>query len=217
MNSSRLPGKVLKELAGKPVLQWLIEGLSQVQKTDVLIVATSRQAENKAIVDFCTHHKVPSYQGSEENVLSRYAAVANEYKLDHIVRCTGDNPLHNAIEIDHLIDHHLKSGADYSSNIDSLPKGIGSEIFRSSTLIQLNSYCTEPDDLEHVNEYIIKNPKQFSIHRVTAKQKQFNECHLSFSIDTMEEFSWMEKFFKILPSSEQTHGNIAQIAQTFVN
>ena len=217
MNSSRLPGKVLKPLAGKPVLQWLFEGLERVRNADCLVVATSQQSENREIVKFCRRHKVAVYQGSEDNVLSRYAAVAEIYDLDHVVRCTGDNPLSDAVEIDYLIRQHLQSGADYTSNVESLPKGIGAEIFRSSTLIRLNSVCTDPEDLEHVNEYILKNPNQFTILLIPPIQKQFEGCNLSFSIDTLEDFSWMENFCRMLPTSGQITGGVVQKARYFIH
>ena len=203
MGSSRLPGKVLMNLCGKPVLLHIIERLKNLKKEYKRIIITSVYEKDNIIEDFCKENNIPFFRGSENDVLDRYYQTAKIFKLQHIVRLTGDNPLVDANNLRFLIDEHLKSSADYSSNkseVNSgLPEGVGSEIFTFSALEK--SWIEAMDEYyrEHVDEYILENPDKFKLLVVNAVDNRSSTCKdLRLTIDTKEDFKFVENVIKAL-------------------
>ncbi|MCK5161164.1 MAG: NTP transferase domain-containing protein, partial [Candidatus Aureabacteria bacterium] len=103
MGSSRLPGKVLMNLCGKPVLWHIVKRLKQCSNLNDIVVATSTTEADTAIVKFCKRYKIKFFRGSESDVLGRYIDAADNFKADYIVRITGDAPLIEPREIDRFI------------------------------------------------------------------------------------------------------------------
>ncbi|HHQ47945.1 MAG TPA: acylneuraminate cytidylyltransferase, partial [Acidobacteria bacterium] len=103
MGSTRLPGKVLMDLAGRPVLGWAVERLRRAGTLDELVVATSDRDGDDPIVVFCERMDVPCYRGSEDDVLDRYYRAARRYHADVVVRVTGDDPLIDPGVVDQVV------------------------------------------------------------------------------------------------------------------
>jgi len=184
-----------------------LERLSNVAEADTVVVATSEAQGNKAIVELCNNKGIPCFQGSEENVLNRYAECAREFSFCHVVRCTGDNPFHDPIEINNLIREHIRAEADYSSNTAALPGGVGAEVFKAEILFRIEQLAIEADHFEHVNEYILQHPAQFRIHKVSAYQLELARHDFSLTVDTEDEFVFAEKVLK-----EMAMRNITRLA-----
>lgn len=187
MGSTRLPGKVLKELSGRSMLSHIIERLKAVRDSDVLIVATSTNEADGAIEEFCSREDIICFRGGESDVLDRYYRAAIKFKLSDIVRATADNPFVDPAEIDRLIGLHKKTGADYTHSFGALPIGVGAECFAFAALERSWKEGRKPNHREHVNEYIQENPALF---HVEALQIPPEKCApgLRLTVDTPEDF-----------------------------
>jgi spore coat polysaccharide biosynthesis protein SpsF len=191
-------------MAGKPMLAWILDRVHDVKNADKTIVATTKLSEDDAIVKTCKERGTICFRGSVENVLSRYIQAARLFNLHHVVRLTGDNPFPDAVEIDFLIQEHLRSSSEYSSNIDALPVGIGAEVFRYGALFKIESLTNNPTDLEHVNEYILNHQNQFRINKVSVYQPEWSNTDYSFTVDTINEFNFAEALNKEMVKNNVT-------------
>jgi len=199
MGSSRLPGKTLGELSGKPMLWHIIERLKRVRESEELIIATTTNVEDQDILELATSCGVKVFSGSEEDVLDRFYQAAGEFGLRHIIRATGDNPLVDPEEADRLIGFHIKEALDYSSNKteagSGLPVGVGVEAFSFEALERLWAEAKEAGDREHIDEYILHNPDNFNTRALKAPAgKQAPELRLT--VDTDADFGLMNDIYK---------------------
>lgn len=206
MGSIRLPGKVLMNLCGSPILLHIIERLKNLKKEYKRIVITSTLEKDNAIENFCIENNILCFRGSEGDVLDRYYQAAKLFKLQHIVRLTGDNPLVDVDNLDLLIDEHLKNSADYSSNkseVNSgLPEGAGAEIFTFSALEKSWKEGNKENHREHVNEYILENPDKFKILVVKMRDSRLFTCEdIRLTIDTKEDFEFVGNIIELLQSN----------------
>lgn len=195
MGSSRLPGKVLKKIAGKPILGYVIERLRQCENLDKIIIATSVKENDNEIEEFCKLQKVKCFRGSEKDVLARYFNCASFYKLDAIVRITADCPLLSPKVVDMAVNLFKQSDCDYVSNTveRAFPKGLDVEVFSFEALKKAFENAVKPEEREHVTIYIYHNPDKF-------KQKYFSDeslkrPELKLCIDTKNDFTVVEKIF----------------------
>lgn len=161
MGSTRLPGKVLKELGNKTLLEHIFFRLGSLKHEAEVVVATSNLPIDDVIEDLCRRKGIACFRGNENNVLERYYSCAKKYGFKHIVRLTADNPFTDIEELDNLIDLHLGSGDDYTDSLGSLPIGVGAEIFSFPALEKTYLESKMPNHFEHVTEYIIENPSMF--------------------------------------------------------
>lgn len=187
MGSTRLPGKILRPIAGRPLLDHVIGRSKELQRDAVLVIATTVEARDDAVVEHCTSMAVECFRGSQHDVLDRYIACARSYALDHVVRLTADNPFTDIEELDRLIDMHLAERNDYSHSFGVMPVGVGAEIFTRAALERSADEGRAPNHREHVNEYVQENPQLFRIGQLdvaTAKRRP----DLSLTVDTEEDY-----------------------------
>ena len=124
MSSSRLPGKVLDILAGKPALQHIHERLLECRLIDEIVIATSQEPSDDAISEFCQNRHLPCYRGSLDDVLERYYQAAGKYKADVIVRITGDCPLIDPVIVDAVVAGFLGGEYDIYGLSGEFPDGL---------------------------------------------------------------------------------------------
>lgn len=193
MGSSRLSGKVLKELAGKPVLWHVVDRVRRSRLIDEIVVATTSQKEDLKIVKYCAEQEIRVFVGSEEDVLDRYYQAARLYKPDHIVRITADCPLHDPKVIDMIIQKHLDMGNDYTSNTleDSFPDGLDCEVFTFAALEQAWNEAKLSSEREHVTPYI-KKGEQFKKYSV---KDPVDHSQYRWTMDTERDFEFISKIF----------------------
>ena len=212
MGSARLPGKVLMTLAGKPMLWHIIERLKQARRADAMIVATSDKISDREVVELAKECGASYFIGSESDVLDRYYRAAEEFKLDHIVRATADNPLVDPEEADELISLHLATAADYTSNMSQsdsgLPMGVGVEIFSFGALKKSWLEGKSEDHREHVDEYILQNPANFNIQVLQAPESKHSP-QLRLTVDTEEDMSLIRHIYDRFYHP----GHIVQVSQ----
>lgn len=189
MGSTRLAGKVLRDMAGKPMLQRLLENLGSSHELDAIVVATSHKRVDNVIVDFCDQIGVSVYRGSEHDVLSRVVGAAREHGADIVVRLTGDNPLVTGDLLDLVVDQMSAAElyVDYAHTVDRTgwPQGMAVEAVRMSAL---NECLTSdiPADREHVTRFIRQRPERFG-HLAVLAEGQLDS--LSVTVDTAENFA----------------------------
>lgn len=163
MGSKRLPGKVLRPIGDLPLLGHIIGRLSKLAQPWEVVVATTTDPLDDAIVAWCMQSNVATFRGSEHDVLKRYLECAQASKFQHVVRLTADNPFTDICELERLVRLHLTGGFDYTHSFGMLPVGVGSEIITLSALERSDMEGLEPHHREHVNEYIQEHPDLFRI------------------------------------------------------
>jgi spore coat polysaccharide biosynthesis protein SpsF len=165
MTSTRLPGKVLLPIAGRAMLSYQIERLRRACGHDVLVVATTVNATDDPIVDFCISEGVRCTRGSELDVLSRYCDAAATVGADVVVRVTADCPLIDPDVVEDVIGvfSAARGSLDYVSNMlePSYPYGMAVEVMSSRALREADAQATSPVDREHVTPFLYRNPQRY--------------------------------------------------------
>lgn len=199
MGSTRLPGKVLKVAAGKPLLWHLFDRLKHSKEIHDIVLATSKSPNDNALQSFAEEFGFPFFRGSEKNVLERYYETAAEFNGDTIVRVTGDNPLIDPRMADKIIRKHLSSGADYTSNTlkKTYPIGLSVEVFQYGALERANKEAKHGYEREHVTPYFYLRPEKFKIQSVEARGK-LRRPDLRLTLDTSEDLVLIKKVFEEL-------------------
>lgn len=207
MGSTRLPGKVLRPLGGHPILWHIVNCLRQSKRADSLILATTIADLDAPIREFAKREGILLFAGSEGDVLDRYYQAARAFQLDHIVRCTGDNPLVDPSMLDNLIDLHLSSGADLThSKTDkgnALPVGVGAEVFTVRALERSWREGRSAHHREHIDEYIQEHPDQFRIVNLPVP-RQLSCPGLRLTVDTPQDYERMLQLYDTLYVPERT-------------
>lgn len=187
MRSTRLPGKILKKLGGKTLLEHIFFRLSFLRHSVGVVLATSDMSDNDVVSDLCLSSGIACFRGSEDNVLDRYIRCAEEYDFKHIVRLTADNPLVDIEELDRLIELYLLGDIDYADSLGDLPIGVGAEIFSMGSLIESGRLGKEPHHIEHVNEYIRENMARFKCARLPVPPEK-SRPDVRLTLDTEDDY-----------------------------
>jgi spore coat polysaccharide biosynthesis protein SpsF len=166
MTSSRLPGKVLLPLAGKPALELMIERLKHSKYLDGICVATTTNKEDDVIVELAKKLDVSFFRGSEDDVLGRVLGAAGDMRADLIVELTGDCPFADPELVDRGIEEFFMHDVDYASNTIPLsyPEGFDVQVFPTSVLADVDRLTDAPIDRVHVSFYIYTHPEKYRCH-----------------------------------------------------
>jgi len=197
MGSSRLPGKILKELNGKPILHHIIDFLNFSEINKKIVIATTDLKEDDVVYAFSKKLNIECFRGSSQNVLERFYKCAKRFNADLIIRLTADNPLVNPKIIDDLIDLCKDYNCDYVSNClhPTFPYGYSTcEIFTFSTLTKLYENQHDPESLEHVTYFIRQNPNLFNVKELKAPLA-LSRPNWKLSVDTHDDYVKMQKIF----------------------
>jgi len=190
MGSSRLPGKVLCDLGGEPVLARVINRVRRAQTISDVVVATTTDPADDPVAAFCQRHAIPVFRGSQFDVLDRYYKAAREHKADVVVRITADCPMIDPQEIDRVVTAFLEGEFDFAANRlpppaqRTSPIGMDTEVCSFAALAQAWQNATEPYEREHVMPYLYDTPGRF---RVKIVESEPSLGHLRFTIDTEED------------------------------
>jgi spore coat polysaccharide biosynthesis protein SpsF len=169
MTSTRLPGKILVELAGRPMLEQEIRRLRRCTRADEIVIATTTNADDDPVIDLCRKLDVRWYRGDEQDVLGRYLGAAREVKHDIVVRVTADCPLIDPDEVDRVIAG--VDGVDYCSNVlaRSYPRGLDAEALWMDVLERTARLATSKTSREHVTWFIREErPELFTVTSVVG-------------------------------------------------
>lgn len=196
MGSTRLSGKTMGDLAGKPVLQHVVERLSRAHRIDEVVVATTTSPNDEPILELAKQLGVPAFRGSEEDVLSRYLLAARESRADVVVRVTGDCPLIDPDLSDDVVEAYFLENADYASNwlVRKFPRGADTEAFSTESLVLVDKKAKEPYEREHATPYYYYHPEEFRLASVEATG-ELRRPDLRLCVDTDEDFRLMNEVF----------------------
>jgi len=193
MGSARLPGKVMKQINGAPVIELLLRRLSTAKLVDLIVVATPDDEENDSLVDYVSRLGYEVYRGSETDVLSRFYHAASRFEADVIVRITGDCPLADGALIDEVVSGYLSSDVDYFSNVTppTYPDGLDVEVFSRDVLVSAHAEASSSYDREHVTSFIRESNRYHK--GVHSLPKNFSD--LRWTLDEPEDLKVIENIF----------------------
>ena len=195
IGSSRLPGKVLEDLAGQSMLARVINRTSRADTIDEVIVATTTRPEDDVIELMCRAWGNHCFRGSSYDVLDRYYQTAVAFGADVIVRITSDCPLIEPEIIDRTVKGFLScSGADYVSNTleRTYPRGLDVEVFSFAVLKQAWEEDDNPAWREHVTPYMRRNPGKFRLFNAASEV----DCsHMRWTVDTQEDLVFVRRIY----------------------
>lgn len=199
MGSSRLPGKILLDLAGKPMIQRCLERLGKASCLDQVVVATTILSEDDAVANICESLGYGCHRGSENDLLDRYYHAAKAEKAELVVRITSDNPLVDPSIVDMVVDCLKQEPAlDYCANrLDShtWPIGLDAEAFTMEALAKAWREDKDPAWREHVTPYMYFNPARFNIRILEHGE---NLGHLRWTVDTSEDFELIQRIYTLM-------------------
>jgi len=198
MSSTRLLGKVLKDVAGKPILWHILKRVSSARLIDEVIIATSTSSKDSRIKEFAKENNYRLFRGSESDCLDRYYKAAKGFAADVVVRITADCPLICPEVIDKVISEYLKEGYDYVTNtlLYTYPDGCDVEVFSFKALERAWKECKDAIDREHVTPYI-RNSGKFKIKNVES-QNPVDPKEYKWSVDRIEDLKFVREVYKHL-------------------
>jgi spore coat polysaccharide biosynthesis protein SpsF len=200
--STRLPGKVLKEVDGKTLLQIHLERLNKCLKVDEIIVATTVNSEDEIIYNNALEWGFTAFRGSELNVLDRFYQSLKGKKPDWVVRVTSDCPLLDPELVDAIVNFAQNNSYDYVSNalVEHFPDGQDVEVFKFSALEKAWKNAKLKSELEHVTPYIRNNSdgKGDDIFSSMNYACQDNYCHIRMTVDEPRDFDLIQYLIKQL-------------------
>jgi spore coat polysaccharide biosynthesis protein SpsF len=204
MTSTRMPGKILSPILGKPMLELLIERLRRARRLDDVWVATTTNAADDPTEERARRLGAGCFRGSELDVLDRVLQAAHAARADVLVEITGDCPLIDPVVVDQLVETYFANQYDYVSNVlhRTYPVGLDAQVYSTGVLERVASLTDDPTDHEHVSLYIYEHPELFRLHNVTSGLPDAEEVgKLRLTVDTPEDFALIEAIFaELYPS-----------------
>jgi spore coat polysaccharide biosynthesis protein SpsF len=204
MGSTRLPGKVLAPILGRPLLARLLERIRPARLVDQWIVAATHLPPDDAVESLVAQMGFPCFRGHPDDCLDRYYQAASTYSASHIVRVTGDNPLVDAGFVDWVVEQYLASDprCDYaaSSLSRTFPVGLSAEVFSFESLAA--AWREDASETrEHVTPYIYMNPQRF---RVCPLRAERDYSSLRWTVDTPEDLEFVRSVFEFFDRADFT-------------
>jgi spore coat polysaccharide biosynthesis protein SpsF len=215
MGSTRLPGKVLQELHGRPLLERLIERLKRARSADAIVIATTTDGRDDAIAGLARELGVGVFRGDEHDVLARYAGAAAAHDADVVVRVTSDCPLLDPDLLDRCVQHLLEHpDLDYVSNAleRTYPRGLDVEAIRRSALDAADRDATDGADREHVTRFVWRQPERF---RLGSIRDDEDHSDLRWTVDTPEDLDVVRAIYDALYPVDPTFDYAAALRHAF--
>lgn len=193
MGSTRLPGKAMMDLAGKPLLYHVFQRIQATAGVDCIVLATCHGVENEGIMRLAKSMGIQVFIGSEDNVLERFYLASQQYGGDYIMRVTGDNPFTDPGYAEQTIRTTIETKADLCY-FPNLPIGTGVGMITKIALAAAFERSNQPHQREHVTPYIKEHPEQFKIHvRDIEIDNPFPALRLT--VDTPEDFEVAKRIY----------------------
>lgn len=192
MGSSRLPGKVLKPILGRPLLSYQLERLRRCKAADRLVIATTDKPADDAIAAFCAEEAVAVTRGSEDDVLGRYHGALERFPAQTVVRVTADCPLIDPALLDELIGVFAGGGFDFVSNMlqPTYPYGMAVEVMTAAALREAHREARDTAEREHVTLFIYRRPQRYRLKSVTMSPDLSRH---RWTVDTPEDFELVSR------------------------
>ena len=191
MTSSRLPGKVLEPLGGRPMILRQLERLKSAKTIDDIVVATSRDTSDDALVRVLEENGWAVERGSLDDVLDRFLGVLQRWPTDAVARITADCPLLSPLVVDTVVRAYLSSGVDYASNTldPSYPDGLDVEVFSTAALRELVDLDLDDDEREHVTLGLYRRPSRFTL--LNVEDSTSDNSSLRWTVDNADDLAFV--------------------------
>jgi spore coat polysaccharide biosynthesis protein SpsF len=191
MGSSRLPGKVLKDVGGRPMLLYMLERLAPL-RVDELVVATTDLDRDSPVADAAAAAGRPVVRGSEQDVLARFGACLDRHPADTVVRLTADCPLADPALVEAVVDLHMARGADYTCNVlpRTFPKGLDVEVMSAGSLRTAAAEARDQPEREHVTPFLYRHPERFRLANLRSGDDLGDE---RWTVDTADDLEFVRR------------------------
>lgn len=203
MTSTRLPGKVLADICGRPALELMLSRVRRSSRIDRIVVATTSNETDDPVARLCRELGVDVFRGDEADVLGRYVLAAEQYDADPVVRLTADCPMIEPAVIDLAIDEFVKRGCDYISNglVRTYPDGLDVEVFSRAALIRAGREAEHPFSREHVTPYIKAqaSEKPAVPFELSSLEFEADFSHVRWTLDRPEDLILIRNLVAKLP------------------
>ena len=201
MGSTRLPGKVLADIAGRPMLAHVIERAQRIAAVDEVVVATTTLPEDEEVQEAASRFGAGTFAGSLDDVLDRYYKAAKYFRADVVMRVTADCPLLDPAVGDHVVSFYDHGSIDYCSNVlqPTYPDGVHVEIINLPALERSWQVATLPSDREHVTTYIRTHPEEFCVINVEGPE---DLSHMRWTVDGPTDLEFIRRVFDHLSSDD---------------
>ena len=216
LDSSRLPGKALLDLGGRPLLGRVLDRVRLVDGANHIIVATTDRRIDDPIAAFAAREKVDVFRGATTDVLGRCLGCADEFGFDLVVRISGDSPfLPPELAASMIQLHRRERGAELTTNVHprTYPSGASVEVIAIEALREVSARTDDEQDREYVTRYIYSHPEEFRIRNVAASKQQHRG--ITLALDTEEDLArsrWMIDRMT-LPAHLVAFGDLVELAR----
>ena len=190
MSSSRLPGKILKYLNGKTVVEHLVMRLKHSKLLDDIVVLTSSNYENDRLCEVLDKASIRYFRGSEEDVLGRFIAANKVIEADKVVRITADSPFICPEIVDSLIRRSNEVNAEYGYLSENFAEGVDCEVINAGVLTQIGQLASLASEREHVTLYLFNHPSYCAMFEL---QNSTDDSTLRFTLDTPQDWRVVTK------------------------
>ncbi len=210
MGSSRLPGKSMELLAGKPLVWQFLERVKRSKRLDEIVLATTTKAQDDVLEQLARGCEVSVFRGSENDLVDRYFQAAKRFKADTVVRLCADNPVVESEEVDRIIEYFPISGVDFAANTHNIldnqyPDGLGAEIFSFESLEEIWRESTDPRRREHPHTNFYEQPEKYTIGTVPCPAG-FRRPELKLDVNLPEELAFLQTIYDYCyPRNERFH------------
>ena len=201
MGSTRLPGKVLKDIGGETMLERVVRRTQRASLLDQIVVATTVEPSDDVIVAECERLGVPIFRGDEQDVLDRYYQAAGAYEAEVVVRITSDCPLIDPKITNRVVRAFLDETPDCASNtlVRTYPRGLDTAVVTTAALARAWREATEPYQRAHVMPYIYQNPDLF---RLLSVSGEVDYSHYRWTVDTQEDLDFVRAVYARLGNDD---------------
>ena len=212
MGSTRLPGKMMREIAGRPMIDWVVGRARRIPNVDKVVVATSVLEREAPLVEHLNEEGIPVLQGPEDDVLARYVKAMETNEADAVVRLTGDCPLLMPEVSERVIQAFLEEDCDYASNTieRTYSRGLDTEVLSPEALRRSDNEATEAADREHVTRYIRRRPDRFSLCSVTAEK---DRSDLRWTVDEEADLTLVRKIYNEMDGMVFGYHDVLQLLE----
>jgi spore coat polysaccharide biosynthesis protein SpsF len=216
MGSIRFPGKMISQLGGITLIEWVLMRLSKTTTLDNIILATSLEKSNDILEGLAQKIGISSFRGSEEDVLSRFLGAAKASEAKNIVRVCADNPFIDPYEVDRLVDYFFNNQCDYVCNHrnygeNKYADGFGAEILTLSLLEQIESLSITSYHREHVTSFLFDHVSDYTIHAMIPPQ-DLAYPKLRFDVDRLEDLHKLQAMVNAGVNINSSASSIVKIA-----
>ena len=203
MESTRLPGKVMADIQGRPMIQRVVDRLRRAESVDLVVVATSDRAADDVLADYCAAHAIECFRGSADDVLDRFHRAAAHYGAGAVARITGDCPLIDPRVVDRVVETFRRTGDQYVTNTlrCTFPDGLDVEVFSADALTQACRDARLPAEREHVTPYL-RTSGRFSTRNV-ENEVDLSARDLRWTVDHPEDLEFVRAVYARLESGGQ--------------